>query len=71
MFAIIETYFNFLTWKGLGRGYHLEPSKIVLIMHMDNLKAIKVFSERHGLTVLRARVISGVTLGMISPDVVG
>ena len=49
MFEIIETYFHSLTWKGLGKGYHLEPSKSVLIMHMDNFEAGKVFSERHGL----------------------
>ena len=71
MFEIIETYFHSLIWKGLGKGYHLEPSKILLIMHMDNLKAGKVFSKCHGLTVLRARVISGVTLRMTIPYVVG
>ena len=47
MFAIINTYFNLLTYQGPGRGYHTEISKSVLIVHPENTKAGKVFDVRH------------------------
>ena len=51
MFARLETYFDLLTCQGPGWGYHPEPSKSVLIVHPDNLKAGKVFGRRHGFKV--------------------
>ena len=39
----IELYFNFLKKSGPGRGYYPKPSKIVLIVHPDNIKTIKQF----------------------------
>ena len=50
-FAIIETCFNSLTRQGRGCKYHPEPSKIVLIVHTENLEAVKVFGARHGFKV--------------------
>ena len=60
MFLIIETYFNSLTRQGVGHGYFSEPSKSILIMHLDNLEARKVFSACHGLRVcMGVRYIGG------------
>ena len=42
-FVIIETYFDLMTRQGLGRGYHPEPSKRLLIVRLENLEAGKVF----------------------------
>ena len=49
--TIIETYFNSLTRQGLGHRYYPKPSKIVLILHLDNLVAGKVFGLHHGFKV--------------------
>ena len=46
-FTIINTYFNFLMCQGLGFGYYHKPSKRVLIVNMENLKAGKEFGARH------------------------
>ena len=48
VFARIETYFNSLTRRGLGRGYYPEPSESVLIVHPENFEAGKDFGARHG-----------------------
>ena len=50
-FSKIETYFNSLTHKGLERGYHPEPSQIVLIVNPENLEAGKVFGKHHRFKV--------------------
>ena len=50
-FVRIETYFNSLTHQDPGCGYYPEPSKSVLIVHPDNIKARKVFGTRHGFIV--------------------
>ena len=47
-FARIDTYFHSLTQQGLGRVCYPKPSKSVLIVHPDNLKARKWFSTHHG-----------------------
>ena len=47
MLARIEIYFNLLAFQCPGRGYHPELSKIVLIVHSENINAGKVFGERH------------------------
>ena len=47
MFAKIETYFNYLKHQGTGRGYYPEPSKIVLIVHPENLEARILFDTHH------------------------
>ena len=65
MFAIIETYFNFLTCQGPGRGYHPKPSKVVLAVHTENIEAIKVFSKCHGFKVCTGAFYLG---GYISND---
>ena len=60
MFAILETYFDLLTRQGPGRGYYPEPSKGILIVHLDNLEAGKLFGARHGFKVCTgARYMGG------------
>ena len=49
MFARLETYFDLLTRQGPGPGYHPEPSKSVLIIHPENIKARFFFGRRPGL----------------------
>ena len=51
-FARLETYFDYLTRQGPGRGYYPESSKSVLIVRSYNLKSGKVFGARHGFKVL-------------------
>ena len=50
-FARLETYFDSMTHQGLGRGYHLDHTKSVLIVRPENLEARKVFGARHGFRV--------------------
>ena len=50
-FARIETYFNFLTRQSLGCVYYPEPSKSVLIVHLENLESVKEFVARHRFNV--------------------
>ena len=48
MFARLENYFDSLTRQGLGRGYHPEHTKSILIVRPENLEAGKVFGACHG-----------------------
>ena len=41
MFEIIESCCNSLPLQGPGRGYHPTPSKSILIVHLENIKAGK------------------------------
>ena len=50
-FAIIETYFNFITRQGPVRGYYPKTSKSVLTVHPENIEARKVFGVRHRFKV--------------------
>ena len=60
MFEITETYLFLLTCQGPGCGYYTKPSKSVLIMHPENIKARKVFGARHGFKVhTGARYLGG------------
>ena len=64
MFAIIDTSFNSLTRQGPGRIYYPEPSKSVLIIHLENLEAVKEFRERHVFKVCTgARYLGGYIRG--------
>ena len=51
MFARLETYFDWLTRQGPGRGYHPEPSKSVLTVRPENLEAGKLFGRRYRFIV--------------------
>ena len=46
-FANFKLYFNYIKLFFLGSGYYPKPSKSVLIMHLDNLNARKLFGLRH------------------------
>ena len=50
-FARIETYFNLLIRQGLGHWYYSKLSKIVLILHPENIEARKVFGACHKFKV--------------------
>ena len=50
-FARIETYFNSLTLQNPGRVYYPEPSKSILILHRENIKAGKEFGKSHKFKV--------------------
>ena len=51
MFVIIKLYFNSLKRFVPGCGYYPKPSKIVLIVHPDNIKPEKWFLLRYGFKV--------------------
>ena len=50
-FAIIKDFFHSLEQKVPRHGYYPEPSKSVLILHLENLEDGKLFSQRHGFKV--------------------
>ena len=50
-FDNIGLYFISLKKFSLGRGYYLKPSKIVLIVHPDNLATRKRFGLHHRFKV--------------------
>ena len=45
-FARLETYLDSLTLQGPGQGYHPKPSKSVLIILLENIKAGNVLGRR-------------------------
>ena len=51
LFMIIVTYFYSLTHQGLGHGYYPTPSKSVLIVHLENIEAVKEFGSHHRFKV--------------------
>ena len=69
-FARIETYFDMLNHQGSGRRYYPKPSKIVLIVLLENLESGKYFGARHGFKVRTAHVILGVTSVTTSPKTI-
>ena len=64
-FARLETYFDSLTLQCPGQGYYPKPSKSVLILRPDNIKAGKVFGECHRIKVCK------VTSGTMIPNATG
>ena len=50
-FEILDTYFDLLTRHGPERGYLPNPTKSVLIVRPENIKAGKVFGARHEFRV--------------------
>ena len=50
-FARLETYLDFLKFQDPGQGYRPEQFKSVLIVHLENIKAGKVFGRHHGFRV--------------------
>ena len=59
-FAIIKDFFHSLEQKVPRHGYYPEPSKSVLILHLENPKDGKLFSQRHGFKVcMGARYLGG------------
>ena len=59
-FKILETYSDLLTRQGSGRGYHPNPTKTVLLVRPENIKAVKVFGACHGFRGCRgARYLGG------------
>ena len=46
-FANFKLYFNYIKRFFLGIGYYPKPSKSLLVVHLDNLNARKLFGLRH------------------------
>ena len=50
-FENVKLYFNFLKRFGPGRGYYPDPSKIVLIVHPENIEVRKLLVFSHEFNV--------------------
>ena len=51
MFHHLENYFKALKCNGPERGYFPDPTKIILVMHPQNLEPGEEFRQRHGFKV--------------------
>ena len=59
-FARLKTYFDLLTRKIIGQGYHPDLTKSILIVRQENLETGKVFGARHRFRVCTgARYLGG------------
>ena len=59
-FARFKECFHLLEQHSPGQGYYLEPSKIVLIVHTNNLKDRKLFGLCRGFKLyMGARYLGG------------
>ena len=59
-FDNLEQYFNLLKRNGPDQGYNLDPTKIILIVHPNNIKAGGVFGQFHEFKVyMIARYLGG------------
>ena len=63
MYSNIELYFNFIKKSGLGCGYYPDPCKRVMILHLDNIGAGKLFVLRSGFKVCTGAHYVGVFMG--------
>ena len=70
-FARLETYFDLLTRQGPRQGYNPDPTKSVLIICPENIKAGKLFGACHGFRVCTGASYLGGTLGTTSPNAIG
>ena len=50
-FDSLELYFNSLKQNSPARGYYANPTKIILIVHTENIEAGKLFGDHHGFNV--------------------
>ena len=50
-FDNLELYFNMLKHNGPEQGYYPNPTKIIMIVHPDNLEVGKLFGIYHGFKV--------------------
>ena len=62
-FENIGLYFNSLKHFGLGRGYYPEPTKTVLILHLDKPAAGKEFGLHNGFRVFTSALYLGGFIG--------
>ena len=51
IFDNLELYFNSLKRNGPARGYYPYPTKLILIMHPENIKVGELFGAHHKFTV--------------------
>ena len=47
MFDNLESYFNSLKFSGLAQGYYPDPTKINLIVHLNNLILGELFGSHN------------------------
>ena len=50
-FNNVVLYFHELRYNSLDQGFYPKPTKIILIVHTDNLEAGKLFGARNGFKV--------------------
>ena len=67
----VGSYFNSLKKLELGRGYHPELSKSVLIVHPENFETVNSLAHVMGLMCAWACVILAVISGMMIPNMIG
>ena len=60
----MELYFNLLKRNSLERGYYPEPTKIIMIVHPENIEVGKLFDVSVGLRFSRVHVILAVISGI-------
>ena len=70
-FTRIETYFNSLTLQVPGRRYYTKPSKSLMIVHLENIKAGKQLRHVMDLRCARVHIILGVTQEVTGPRAIG
>ena len=70
-FDKIGLHFNWLKQFGPGSGYYPETSKIILIIHPDNLAAGKEFGLRHRFKVCTGMCYLGGFMSMTNLNVNG
>ena len=69
-FVIIDIYFNLLTCQELECSYYPKPSKSILIIHPDNIEAIKLLGARHWFKVCTGARYLGGYIGSTSSNTI-
>ena len=60
----MELYFNLLKRNSPERGYYPEPTKIIMIVHPENIEVGKLFDVSVGLRFSLVHVILAVISGI-------
>ena len=55
----LEIYFKSLKRNGPSRGYYPKPTKSILVVHLQNLKAGELFCRCRGLKVCKGALYLG------------
>ena len=71
IFDHLEKYFNSLKRNFLARGYYPNPTKIIMIVHLNNLEEGCYLASVMGLMCARRHVILAVMSGVTNPKEIG